>query len=144
MDEQGSLSHTKWECKYHVIFIPKFRRKALYEQLRQHLGEVFRRLAEQKESRIEEGHLMSDHVHMMISIPPKYAVSQVVGFIIKGKSAIHLARSYAERSRNFVGQHFWARGYFVSTVGRDEAVIREYIRQQEEEDKRLDQMQLWR
>ena len=86
---------------------------------------------------------MPDHVHMMIAIPPKYAVSQVVGFI-KGKSAIHLARSYAERSRNFVGQHFWARGYFVSTVGRDEEVIREYIRQQEEEDKRLDQMQLWR
>ena len=143
MDEQGSLSHTKWECKYHVIFIPKFRRKALYEQLRQHLGEVFRRLAEQKESLIEEGHLMSDHVHMMISIPPKYAVSQVVGFI-KGKSAIHLARVYGERKRNFVGQHFWARGYFVSTVGRDEAVIREDIRHQEHEDKRLDQMNLWR
>ena len=115
----------------------------MYGQLRRHLGEVFRKLAEQKESRIEEGHLMPDHVHMMIVIPPKYAVSQVVGFI-KGKSAIHLARSYAERSRNFVGQHFWARGYFVSTVGRDEEVIREYIRQQEEEDKRLDQMQLWR
>ena len=91
------------------------------------LGEVFRKLAAQKESRIEEGHLMPDHVHMMISIPPKYAVSQVVGFI-KGKSAIHLARVYGERKRNFVGQHFWARGYFVSTVGRDEAVIREYIR----------------
>ncbi len=102
--------------------------KALYGQLRRHLGEVFRKLAEQKESRIEEGHLMSDHVHMMISIPPKYAVSQVVGYI-KGKSAIHLARVYGERKRNFVGQHFWARGYFVSTVGRDEAVIREYIRQ---------------
>ena len=115
----------------------------MYGQLRRHVGEVFRKLAEQKESRIEEGHLMPDHVHMMIAIPPKYAVSQVVGFI-KGKSAIHLARSYAERSRNFVGQHFWARGYFVSTVGRDEEVIREYIRQQEEEDKRLDQMQLWR
>jgi putative transposase len=115
----------------------------LYGQLRQHLGEVFRKLAEQKESQIEEGHLMPDHVHMMIAIPPKYAVSQVVGFI-KGKSAIHLARSYAERRRNFVGQHFWARGYFVSTVGRDEEVIREYIRHQEEEDKRLDQMQLWR
>ena len=115
----------------------------MYGQLRRHLGEVFRKLAEQKESRIEEGHLMPDHVHMMIVIPPKYAVSQVVGFI-KGKSAIHLARSYAERSRNFVGQHFWARGYFVSTVGRDEGVIREYIRHQEEEDKRLDQMQLWR
>ena len=143
MDEYQSLSHTKWDCKYHVIFIPKYRRRALYGQLRRHLGEVFRKLAEQKESRIEEGHLMPDHVHMMIAIPPKYAVSRVVGFI-KGKSAIHLARSYAERSRNFVGQHFWARGYFVSTVGRDEEVIREYIRHQEEEDKRLDQMQLWR
>ena len=143
MDEPGSLSHTKWECKYHVIFIPKFRRKALYEQLRKDLAELFHRLAAQKESRIEEGHLMSDHVHMMISIPPKYAVSQVVGFI-KGKSAIHLARVYGERKRNFVGQHFWARGYFVSTVGRDEAVIREYIRHQEQEDKRLDQMNLWR
>ena len=91
---------------------------------------MFRKLAEQKESRIEEGHLMPDHVHMMISIPPKYAVSQVIGFI-KGKSAIHLARVYGEKKRNFVGQHFWARGYFVSTVGRDETVIREYIRNQE-------------
>jgi len=143
MDEYESLSHTKWECKYHIIFIPKYRRKALYGQLRRHLGEVIRKLAEQKESRVEEGHLMPDHVHMMIAIPPKYAVSQVVGFI-KGKSAIYLARNYGERSRNFVGQHFWARGYFVSTVGRDEEIIREYIRHQEEEDKRLDQMQLWR
>jgi REP-associated tyrosine transposase len=143
MDEYESLSHTKWECKYHIIFIPKYRRKALYGQLRRHLGEVIRKLAEQKESRVEEGHLMPDHVHMMIAIPPKYAVSQVVGFI-KGKSAIYLARNYGERSRNFVGQHFWARGYFVSTVGRDEEMIREYIRHQEEEDKRLDQMQLWR
>jgi putative transposase len=143
MDEPESLSHTKWECKYHVIFIPKYRRKALYSELRKHLGEVFRRLASQKESRIEEGHLMPDHVHMLISIPPKYAVSQVVGYI-KGKSAIHLARVYGERKRNFVGQHFWARGYFVSTVGRDEALIREYIQNQEQEDRRLDQMNLWR
>jgi putative transposase len=143
MDEPESLSHTKWDCKYHVIFIPKGRRKTLYVQLRPHLGEVFRRLAAQKESRIEEGHLMPDHVHMMISIPPKYAVSQVVGFI-KGKSAIHLARVYGERKRNFIGQHFWARGYYVSTVGRDEQVIREYIRKQEEEDKRLEQLNLWR
>jgi putative transposase len=105
------------------------------------LGEVFKRLAMQKESRIEEGHLMSDHVHMMIAIPPKYAVSQVVGFI-KGKSAIHLARVYGERKRNFVGQHFWARGYYVSTVGRDEAVIRAYIRRQEHEDERLDQLKI--
>ena len=143
MDELESLSHTKWTCKYHVVFIPKGRRKMLYGQLRTHLGEVFRNLAQQKESRIEEGHLMVDHVHMMIAIPPKYAVSQVVGYI-KGKSAIHLARVYGERKRNFVGQHFWARGYFVSTVGRDEAVIRACIKKQEQEDQRLEQLNLWR
>jgi putative transposase len=91
------------------------------------LGEVFRKLAEQKECRIEEGHLLADHVHMMISIPPKYSVSSVVGFI-KGKSAIHLARVYGEQKQNYTGQSFWARGYFVSTVGRDEATIRDYIR----------------
>ena len=100
-------------------------------------------MAKQKQSRIEEGHLMADHVHMMVSIPPKYAVAQVIGYI-KGKSAIHLARVYGERKRNIVGQRFWARGYFVSTVGRDEAAIREYIRRQEDEDKRLDQLNLWR
>jgi putative transposase len=137
-----SLSHSVWECKYHVVFIPKCRRKTLYSGLRKHLGDLFRQLAQQKESKIEEGHLMPDHVHMMISIPPKYAVAQVIGFI-KGKSAIHLARVYGERKRNFVGQHFWARGYFVSTVGRDEQVIREYIRKQEQEDQRLEQMKLW-
>ena len=142
MDESESLSHSKWECKYHLVFIPKCRRKVLYEQLRRHLGEVFRGLAEQKQCRILEGHLMPDHVHMLIAIPPKHAVSAVVGFI-KGKSAIHLARVYGERRRNFVGQRFWARGYFVSTVGRDEATLREYIRTQEEEDKRLDQLNLW-
>jgi REP-associated tyrosine transposase len=138
MDEYESLSHTRWDCKY-----CKCRRKALYGELRRHLCEVFKKLAAQKESRIEEGHLMPDHVHMMIAIPPKYAVSQVVGYI-KGKSAIHMARVYAERRRNFVGQHFWARGYFVSTVGRDEEVIREYIRHQELEDARLEQLNLWR
>jgi len=142
VDDAESLSHTKWECKYHVIFIPKCRRKTLYGELRRHLGDVFRRLAEQKECRVEEGHLMMDHVHMMISIPPKYSVAQVIGYI-KGKSAIHLARVYGERKRNFVGQNFWARGYFVSTVGRDETMVREYIRNQEEEDKRLDNLKLW-
>ena len=96
-----SLSHTTWDCKYHVVFSPKCRRKTLYQELRRHLGEVFRRLALQKESKVEEGHLMPDHVHMLLSIPPKYAVSQVVGFI-KGKSAIHMARVYGERKRNFV------------------------------------------
>ena len=141
MDKYESLSHTKWECNYHVVFIPKCRRKVLYEQIRRDLGELFHQLAKQKESRIEEGHLMSDHVHMMIAIPPKYAVSQVIGYI-KGKSAIHVARVYGERKRNFMGQHFWARGYFVSTVGRDETVIRAYIRSQEQEDQRIDQMRL--
>ncbi|WP_426994021.1 IS200/IS605 family transposase [Methylomonas sp. CM2] len=142
MDENESLSHSKWGCKYHVVFIPKCRRRTLYRALRKHLGEVFRRLASQKESRILEGHLMPDHVHMLISIPPKYAVSQVIGYV-KGKSAIHLARVYGEKKRNFVGQHFWARGYFVSTVGRDERMIREYIRHQEQEDQRIEQMNLW-
>jgi putative transposase len=143
MDEFESLSHAKWEYKYHVVFIPKGRRKALYGHLRQHLGGVFRQLALQKESRIEGGHILADHVHMLISIPPKYAVSQVVGHI-KGKSAIHLARTHDERKRNFVGQHFWARGYVVSTVGRDETVIRDYIRNWEREDSRLEQLNLWR
>ena len=142
MDENESLSHSRWECKYHVVFIPKCRRRTLYKALRQHLGEIFKKLASQKESRIIEGHLMPDHVHMLIAIPPKYAVSQVIGFI-KGKSAIHLARVYGERKRNFVGQHFWARGYFVSTVGRDETMIREYIRHQEQEDQRIEQLNLW-
>src|ERR1700687_6002561 len=137
------LRQSRWVCKYYVDFCSKCRRKVLYAQLRGHLGEVFRRLAQQKESRVEEGHLMADHVHMLLSISPKYAVSQVVGYM-KGKSAIHLARVYGERKRNFVGQSFWARGYYVSTVGRDETVIREYIRNQEHEDKRLDQLILWR
>lgn len=133
MDEFETLSHTAWTCRYHVVFIPNCRRRTLHGQLRRHLGEVFRKLAQQKESTIEEGHLMPDHVHMMIAIPPKCAVSQVIGFI-KGKSAIHLARVYGKRRRNFVGQHFWARGHSVSTAGRDEQVIREYIRNQEKED----------
>jgi putative transposase len=141
MDEAESLSHTKWECKYHVVFIPKYRKKSIYKGLRKHLPEIFRRLAQYKESRIEEGHITSDHVHMLISIPPKYSVSQVVGYI-KGKSAVHIARVYGERKRNYAGQRFWARGYFVSTVGRDEGLIRAYIREHELEDRRLDQLNL--
>ncbi len=141
MDTLESLNHSVWECKYHVVFIPKCRRKVLYGHVRKDLGVVFRTLAEQKECRVEEGHLMPDHVHMLLSIPPKHAVSQVVGYI-KGKSAIWLARVYAERKKNFLGQHFWARGFFVSTVGRDETVIREYIKNQEREDTRLEQLGL--
>jgi putative transposase len=142
MDGASSLSHTKWECKYHVVWIPKYRKKELFGQLRQRLGEVFHELARQKECVIVEGCLHLDHVHMLISIPPKYAVSQVVGFV-KGKSAIHIARNYLGRSKNFTGQHFWVRGYFVTTVGRDEKAVREYIKKQEQEDKRLDQLKLY-
>ena len=139
---EQSLSHTKWECKYHIVWIPKYRKKKLFKELRQELGQVVRELARQKESEIEEGHLLADHVHILISIPPKYAVSQVVGYI-KGKSAIWVARNYGGRKRNFSGQHFWARGYYVSTVGRDEGTIRAYIQRQEAEDQRQDQLSLF-
>ena len=135
------LSHTRWESTYHIVWIPKYRKKALFKELRQELGPVLRELARQRECEIEEGHLLVDHVHILISIPPKHAVSQVVGYL-KGKSAIWVARHYG-RKRNFSGQHFWARGYYVSTVGRDEAAIREYIRQQEAEDRRQDQLGLF-
>ena len=141
MQDYQSLSHSRWDCKYHVVFIPKKRKKWIFGVLRQHLGEIFRELAKQKESQIVEGHLMGDHVHMCISIPPKLAVSHVVGYI-KGKSAIAIARHFGGRSRNFTGEVFWARGYFVSTVGLDEAMVRAYIRNQEEEDERYDQMKL--
>lgn len=143
MEDIESLSHTKWDCKYHLVFIPKYRRKSLFKELRRHLGDVFKELASRRESRVEEGHLMADHVHMLLSIPPKFSVAQVVGFM-KGKSAIHIARTFLGRRQNFTGQHFWARGYWVSTTGRDEEAIRAYIQKQEEEDKRLDQLSLWR
>jgi putative transposase len=141
MNIYETLKHTTWECKYHVVFIPKYRRKALYGQLRKELGPVFRELARQKESEVLEGHLMWDHVHMLLSIPPKYAVSQVMGYI-KGKSAIHIARVYGGKRRNFVGQNFWARGYWVSTVGKNEAAVRRYIQEQENEDRRVDQLEM--
>ncbi len=128
-----SMSHSKWDCKYHIVFIPKRRRKAVFGNIRKHLGAIFHELARQKERQIIEGHLMSDHVHMCISIPPKYAVSSVIGFI-KGKSAIAIARQFAGRERNFTGEHFWARGYCVSTVGYEEEAVRAYIREQEDGD----------
>jgi len=142
MNDYKKLTHTTWECKYHLVWIPKYRKKVLYGNLRKDLGEVFKELALHKESEILEGHLMGDHVHMLISIPPKYAVSQVVGYI-KGKSAIHIARTYAGRRRNFVGQSFWARGYFVSTVGRDEGIVRKYIKRQDDIDQRNEQLELF-
>ena len=143
MNDVQCLSHTKWECKFHIVWIPKCRRKMLYGQLRKNLGDVLHDLARQKESRVLEGHLQPDHVHMLISIPPKYAVAQVVGYM-KGKSAIHIARTYLGQRKNYGGMSFWARGYFVSTVGADESVVRTYIRDQEKEDQRLEQLHLFK
>ena len=141
MNNIQSLCHSVWDCKYHIVWIPKCRRKVLYGRIRQQLGEAIRELARQRESLILEGHLCPDHVHVYIAIPPKFAVAQVVGYI-KGKSAIHIARTVNGRTRNFTGENFWARGYFASTVGRDEEVIRNYIRNQETEDSRVDQLEL--
>lgn len=141
MKEYQSLSHTRWDCKYHIVFIPKRRKRQIFGTLRRQLGRVLHELVGHKESRIVEGHLMPDHIHMCISIPPKYAVSNVVGYI-KGKSAIQIARQYGGKRRYFTGENFWARGYFVSTVGLDEAMVRAYIRHQEVEDERYDQMKL--
>jgi putative transposase len=124
-----------------VLWIPKYRKKKLFEALRPRLGEIFHELVRQKEGRIEEGHLLVDHVHVLISIPPKYAVSSVIGFI-KGKSAIHIARNYLGKRRNFVGESFWVRGFYASTIGRDEEFVRGHIKHQEHEDQRIDQLQL--
>jgi putative transposase len=131
-DLYHSLSHSKWDCKYHVIFIPKGRKKVLFGKIRPALGKVFHELARQKECIILQGHLMQDHVHMLIEIPPKHPVSSIVGFL-KGKSAIAVARSFG-KLRNFNGENFWARGYAVSTVGFEEQAIRKYIKEQENED----------
>jgi putative transposase len=139
---QRSLSHTKWECKYHIVWIPKYRKKKFFWELWCELGPVLWELALHKECEMLEGQIRVDHIHILISIPPKFAVSQVVGYI-KGKSAIHIARNYVGKRRNLTGQHFLARGYYVSTVGIDEDVIREYIRHQEDEDRRVDQLSLW-
>ena len=132
-----SLSHTRWDCKYHVVFIPKYRKDALFGKVRKALGTILHALAKQKECEILEGHVMPDHVHMLISIPPKHAVSSIIGFL-KGKSTIAILRQFLRKERNFTGEHFWARGYAVSTVGFNEAQIRKYIREQEGDDERTE------
>lgn len=131
-EDYHSLAHSKWDCKYHIVFIPKLRKKTIYGNIRPRLGRIFHALAEQKDCRILEGHLMHDHVHMLVEVPPKYRVSEVVGFL-KGKSAIAIAKEFG-RQRNFTGEHFWARGYAVSTVGFEEEAIRKYIREQEQDE----------
>ena len=141
IQEYEKLNQSVWECKYHLVFIPKYRKKALYGALRNQIGSVLRKLAESKGCQVLEGYVMTDHIHMLITIPPKYRVSDIVGYI-KGKSAIHVARHFRGKERNFTGESFWARGYFISTVGRDEKVIREYIKNQEKEDIRQDELKL--
>ena len=143
LNDYKRITHTTYECKYHIVFIPKCRKKSLYLGLRQYLGEIFHDLSKQRDCEIIEGHLCVDHVHILVSIPPKYSVSQFVGFL-KGKSAICIARNFLGKRKNFTGQSFWARGYFVSTVGSDEATIKEYIQKQEVEDKRVEQLEIFR
>ena len=128
-----SLAHSRWECKYHVVFIPKYRRKSVYGEIRASLGGIFHELARQKECRIVEGHLLADHVHICIEIPPKHAVASVIGFL-KGKSAVAIARQFGGKWKNFTGEHFWARGYAVSTVGYELEAVKRYIREQEADD----------
>ena len=142
MSDYTKSNHTTWDNKFHIVWIPKYRKKVLYGDIRRYLPDVLKDLATQKECKIEEGHVCVDHVHILISVPPKYSVAQVVGFL-KGKSAIYIARNFLGRKKNFTGQSFWARGYCSSTIGRDEKTIRDYIKNQEKEDKRLDQLKLF-
>jgi putative transposase len=132
-----SLAHSKWDCQYHIVFIPKYRKKKIYGQVREFLKTAFHDLAKQRECRIVSGHLVEDHVHMLIEIPPKKSVAEVVGYL-KGKSAIAIARRFGGKTRNFQGESFWARGYAVSTVGYEVEKIREYIKNQEIEDQTAD------
>jgi len=139
-DWQGQ-SHVKWYCKYHVVFVPKYRRRSIYGALRREIGKILRELCQQQGVEIVEGHAMPDHIHLCLSIPPKFSVANTVGFL-KGKSAIRIHRQFLGQKRNFTGLHFWARGYCVSTVGLDEAKIRAYIRDQEAEERRQEQLRL--
>ena len=141
MNDWKTLSHVKWECKYHVIFVPKYRKRLIYGRLKKEMGKILRELFRQKGVEVLEGHAMIDHVHVCVSIPPKLSVAEVVGFV-KGKSAIRIHREYLGRKQNFTGFHFWSRGYCVSTVGRDEKTIREYIKNQETEERREEAAQL--
>ena len=134
MELYQSLSHSKWDCKYHVVFAPKYRRKVMFGDIRRFLGPIFHELACQKECRIVEGHLMPDQVHRCIEIPPKYSVASVIGFL-KGKSAIAIAQQFKGKQRNFSGEAFWARGYAVSTVGFELEAVKRYIREQDMADK---------
>ena len=141
MREWQSLSHVRWYCRYHIVFVPKYRKRAIFGPLRKGIGGILRQLCEQEGVELVEGHALPDHVHLCLSIPPKYSVANTVGFL-KGKSAIRIHREFMGRERNHAGYHFWARGYCVSTVGLDEETVRAYIRKQEDEEKRQEQLTL--
>ena len=141
MNEWRVLSHVKWECKYHVVMVPKYRKRLIYGRLKREIGPLLRELFRQKGVDVLEGYAMADHVHVCVSIPPKTSVAEVIGFV-KGKSAIQIHRRYLGRKQNFTGFHFWSRGYCVSTVGRDEKTIRDYIKNQESEERREEAAQM--
>ncbi|MDX2478269.1 MAG: IS200/IS605 family transposase [Gammaproteobacteria bacterium] len=141
MREWQRQAHVKHYCRYHVVFVPKYRKKSIYGTLRKDIGGIFRDLCRQNGIELVEGHAMGDHVHMLLMIPPKFSVANTIGFL-KGKSAIRIFREYLQVKRNFTGRHFWARGYCVSTVGLDEEMIRTYIKNQELEEKRQEQIRL--
>ena len=134
-----SLAHTKWMCKYHIVFTPKYRRKVIYNQIRSDIGEILRKLCEYKGIEIIEGHLMPDHVHVLLAIPPKYSVASVMGYL-KGKSSLMIFDRHANLKYKFGNRKFWAEGYYVSTVGLNEATIAKYIREQESHDIALDKL----
>ena len=141
MRQWQSQSHVRWYCRYHIVFVPKYRRRSIYGSLRRNIGGVMRDLCRQHGVELVEGHAMADHIHLCLSIPPKYSVANTVGFL-KGKSAIRIHREYLGRQRQYTGFHFWARGYCVSTVGLDEETVRAYIREQEAEEKRQEDLDL--
>lgn len=132
-EDRSSLSHTRWNCKYHIVFAPKFRRQAIYGKLKIDIGRILRILSERKRVIIEEAELCSDHIHMLVSIPPNLSVSQFVGYL-KGKSSLMIFDRHAQLKYKYGNRHFWCRGYFVDTVGRNKKVIAEYIRNQLMED----------
>ena len=137
MREWQSLAHVKWECKYHIVIVPKYRRKVLLGHVRKRIGKIFRQLCRQKDIELVEGHALLDHVHMVLSIPPKLSVAMTVGYL-KGKSAIQIHREALNVKQGFTGKHFWSRGYCVSTVGLDEQMIRAYVKNQEDLDRQED------
>ena len=134
MKDWKSLAHVKWYCRYHVVIVPKYRKKILYGKIRHQVGQILRELCRYKDVELVEGHLMADHVHMLLSVPPRYSIAIIVGYL-KGKTAIRVNRELMKTRGSLFGRSFWARGYFVSTVGLDEDAVRQYIRQQEQIDK---------